>query len=169
MEQELAILQSREVLKLVLTLSVPAGKKVIGCRWVYTNKFDAEGNIVKRKACFSQVVGEDFKETYAMVVCLELLRMSIAIAAQLRLAIWQVDFMSAYLSTILHNVHAGVSRAYREGGEGIPSPEDPVWLNARRMQLVAHSRQSIHRIGIHNIMSRQLHLVTDNKRQAHGH
>lgn len=123
MEQELAILQSREVFKLVPTSSVPAGKKVIGCRWVYANKFDAEGNIVKRKARlvakgFSQIVGKDFEETYAAVVCLESLRMSIAIAAQLGLAIWQVDFVSAYLNSVpSHTIYMQVPPGLA-GGEG---------------------------------------------------
>jgi len=30
--------------------SLPAGKKVIGCCWVFTNKYDVDGNIIKQKA-----------------------------------------------------------------------------------------------------------------------
>ena len=52
--------------------SLPAGKKVIGCRWVFANKYDADGNVIKQKARlvakgFSQVQGKDFDKTYATV------------------------------------------------------------------------------------------------------
>lgn len=49
---------------------------------------------------YSQIAGEDFDETYAAVVHLESLRMTAAIAAQKRLEIWQVNFVSAYLNSI---------------------------------------------------------------------
>lgn len=53
--------------------SVPKRKNIVGCRWVYTNKFNAEGEVTRRKAWlvvkgFSQVAGKDFNETYAVVV-----------------------------------------------------------------------------------------------------
>ncbi|GLB45566.1 putative reverse transcriptase (RNA-dependent DNA polymerase) [Lyophyllum shimeji] len=123
MEAELAILQQRGVFKLVDASSVPAGKKVIRCKWVYANKYDADGNIVRRKARlvakgFSQVHGEDFDETYAAVVRLESIRMTIAIAAQLGMHLWQVDFVSAYLNSVLsHTVYMQVPPGFR-GGEG---------------------------------------------------
>ncbi|GLB43838.1 putative reverse transcriptase (RNA-dependent DNA polymerase) [Lyophyllum shimeji] len=103
--------------------SVPVGKKVIGCKWVYANKYDADGNIVRRKARlvakgFSQVHGEDFDETYAAVVRLESIRMTIAIAVQLGMHLWQVDFVSAYLNSVLsHMVYMQVPPGFR-GGEG---------------------------------------------------
>ncbi|KAG6863320.1 hypothetical protein C0991_006750 [Blastosporella zonata] len=50
METELDVLEKRKVWKLVDETSVPADKKVINCMWVYANKYDADGNIVKCKA-----------------------------------------------------------------------------------------------------------------------
>ncbi|KAH0581608.1 hypothetical protein H2248_011311 [Termitomyces sp. 'cryptogamus'] len=46
MEQELKILADRKVFKLMPCEEVPEGKKIIGCHWVYVNKYDVEGNVV---------------------------------------------------------------------------------------------------------------------------
>ena len=72
---------------------------------VYTNKFDADGKVLRRKACLvskghSQVTEEDFNKMYTVVVRLESLQMSAVLAAQKGYKIWQVDFMSAYLNSI---------------------------------------------------------------------
>ena len=72
---------------------------------MFANKFDAEGNIVRRKVRlvakgYSQILGEDYKETYAAVVRRESHCMSAAAATQSNLCVWQVDFVSAYLNSI---------------------------------------------------------------------
>jgi hypothetical protein len=51
---------------------LPAGRRAIGCKWVYKVKQDADGKITKYKARlvaqgFSQVPGVDFEETFAPV------------------------------------------------------------------------------------------------------
>ncbi|KAG5730746.1 hypothetical protein E4T56_gene3474 [Termitomyces sp. T112] len=104
-QNKLDTLREHEVICLVPRNSMPAGKKVIGCRWVFANKYDAEGNVVRRKAQlvvkgYSQVLGEDYEETYAAVVRLEPLHITIALAAVLNLEIWQVDFVAAYLNSV---------------------------------------------------------------------
>ena len=48
---------------------------------------------------FTQVIGEDYEETYASVACLESVRLLCAIAASQRLHLWQVDFVSAFLNS----------------------------------------------------------------------
>ena len=108
MEAELDIMREKDMWDVVRIEDVPTGKKVVDCMWVYANKFNAEGEIVKRKAClvakgYTQVQGEDFDETYASVVCLESMRMSVAIAASLGLELWQIDFVSAYLNSDLEH------------------------------------------------------------------
>jgi len=49
---------------------------VVGSKWVYAIKWKKNGEIERRKARivakgFTQVIGEDYKETYASVACLE--------------------------------------------------------------------------------------------------
>ncbi|WVZ79223.1 hypothetical protein U9M48_026827 [Paspalum notatum var. saurae] len=57
----------------------PKGARVIGTKWVFRNKQDDEGNIVRNKARlvakgYSQVEGIDFGETFAPVARLEAIR-----------------------------------------------------------------------------------------------
>ena len=61
------------VFELVQESQVLRDKNIVGCCWVYMNKFDAKGTITWRKAClvvkgYSQVAGEDFDKMYAAVV-----------------------------------------------------------------------------------------------------
>ena len=72
MQEELETLCSHGVFYIVRKSSLPAGKKVIGCCWVFANKYNADGNITKQKARlivkgFLQIQGEDFNETYATI------------------------------------------------------------------------------------------------------
>ena len=123
MNEELKMMEDRGIFELVDEKSVPRDKNMVGCRWVYANKHNAEGDVIRRKAClvakgFSQVAGEDFDKTYAAVVQLKSLHMSAAIAAQEGLEIWQVDFISAYLNSIPeHKVYIHLPPVF-PGGEG---------------------------------------------------
>ena len=105
MDEELKVMEDRGVFKLVEASQVLADKNIVGCWWVFANKFNAEGEATRRRAClvvkgFSQVASEDFDEMYVAVMRLESLWMSAAVAAQEGLEIWQVDFVSAYLNSI---------------------------------------------------------------------
>ena len=76
MDEELHMMDERGVFELVEKLQVPTDKNIVRCCWVYANKFNAKGNIIQCKARlvakgYSQVAGEDFDETYAVVMCLE--------------------------------------------------------------------------------------------------
>ena len=87
MEEELKVMEDCRVFDLVEEAVVSKGKNIVGCQWVYANKYNAEGEVVRRKERlvrkgYLQVAGEDFNETYAAIVHLESLRMLAAIAAQ---------------------------------------------------------------------------------------
>jgi len=73
MLKELAIMKEKEVF---CTVPRPVGKNVVKSKWVYANKYNDEGHIVARKARlvakgFTQILGEDYDETYASVARLE--------------------------------------------------------------------------------------------------
>ena len=60
--------------------------RIIGAKWVFHNKQDDQGNIVRNKARlvakgFSQVEGLDFGETFALVARLEAIRILLAYAS----------------------------------------------------------------------------------------
>lgn len=81
----------------------PAGANIVGSKWVFRIKRDADGHVVRRKARlvaqgFSQVPGVDYFDTYAPVAKLASIRTILAIAARYDLALHQVDIKSAYLN-----------------------------------------------------------------------
>jgi hypothetical protein len=99
MDTELAILNERNVFRWV---EAPPGAHIIDCKWVYANKYDAGGDIIKRKARlvargFNQIAGLEYDETYASVVRMESFRMTVAIAASRGYSIWGRDIVAAYL------------------------------------------------------------------------
>lgn len=116
-------MEERSMFELIDKASVLKNKNIIGCRWVYTNKYNAEGEIVRRKAClvakgFFQVAGEDFNKTHVAIVCLESLQMLAVVAAQEGFKIWQVDFVLAYLNSILkHEVYMCLPSGFLGGEE----------------------------------------------------
>ena len=67
--EEIKSLSDRQVFSLV---DLPADAHVLGCHWVLTNKQDADGNIIRRKARlvaqgFTQIKGRDYDITYSEV------------------------------------------------------------------------------------------------------
>ena len=81
----------------------PAGANVVGCKWVFKIKRDANGHIVRRKARlvaqgFSQVEGVDYFDTYAPVAKLASTHTVLALAARHDFELHQVDIKGAYLN-----------------------------------------------------------------------
>ncbi|KAK1677510.1 hypothetical protein QYE76_038358 [Lolium multiflorum] len=80
---------------------------VIGTKWIFKNKQDEFGNVVRNKARlvaqgFSQVEGIDFGETYAPVARLESIRILLAYASHHNFKLQQMDVKSAFLNGPLH-------------------------------------------------------------------
>jgi len=87
MMKEFEMLKERGVFELVPR---PEGKNIVGSKWVYAVKWKENGEVEKRKARmvakgFTQVIGEDYEETYASVARLESVRLLCAIAASRKL------------------------------------------------------------------------------------
>ncbi|GAA6016628.1 hypothetical protein JCM10207_000127 [Rhodosporidiobolus poonsookiae] len=82
--------------------TVPAGAKILGCRFVYRRKKDQHGRVTGHKVRlvvqgFSQRPGVDFRETFAPVAKLISIRVLLSLAAQHRLHVHQADVDKAYL------------------------------------------------------------------------
>ena len=65
---------------------MPPKKQVIGVKWVYKTKCNAEGKIDRHKARlvvkgYKQQYGRDYDETYALVARMEIMCAIIAIAS----------------------------------------------------------------------------------------
>ncbi|KAD4385796.1 hypothetical protein E3N88_25965 [Mikania micrantha] len=99
MQLELLQFKKQQVWELV---SLPPGKCAIGTKWVFRNKTDENGQIIKNKARlvvqgFSQEEGVDYDETFAPVARLEAIRLFLAYAALHKLKVFQMDVKSAFL------------------------------------------------------------------------
>ena len=106
---------------------LPLGRKLVGCKWVYKLKLDANGKVARFKARlvaqgFTQKPGVDFKETFAPVARLTSIRMVLHIAALEDWELDQMDVKNAYLNGILEEE---IYMAQPEGYK-VPGQEDKV-------------------------------------------
>ncbi|GJU91259.1 putative ribonuclease H-like domain-containing protein [Tanacetum coccineum] len=89
--------------KLGLTLvDFPKGKRAIGTKWVYRNKKDERGIVVRNKAIlvakgYTQEEGIDYDKVFAPVARIEAIRLFLAYASFFRLIVYQMDVKSAFL------------------------------------------------------------------------
>ncbi|GJW97694.1 retrovirus-related pol polyprotein from transposon TNT 1-94 [Tanacetum coccineum] len=81
----------------------PYGKTIIGSRWVFRNKRDETGIVIKNKARlvaqgYNQQEGIDYDETFAPVARLEAIRIFLAFATYMNFIVYQMDVKSAFLN-----------------------------------------------------------------------
>jgi hypothetical protein len=87
----------------------PQDARVIGTKWVFKNKQDDQGVIVRNKSRlvakgFSQVEGLDFGETIAPVARLEAICILLAYASCYDIKIYQMDVKSAFLNGFINEL-----------------------------------------------------------------
>ncbi|GJR44366.1 retrovirus-related pol polyprotein from transposon TNT 1-94 [Tanacetum coccineum] len=100
MQDELNQFSRNKVWTLVPT---PYGKIIIGSKWVFKNKRDEIGIVIKNKARlvaqgYNQQEGIDFGETFAHVARLEAIRIFLAFATCMNFIVYQMDVKSAFLN-----------------------------------------------------------------------
>lgn len=88
---------------------LPAGRKAIGCRWVFKRKIGIGNNTVCYKARlvaqgFSQKYGEDYDEVFAPVVRHTTLRTLLAVASKRKYVVHHFDAKTAFLNGKLQEV-----------------------------------------------------------------
>ncbi|KAG7584165.1 GAG-pre-integrase domain [Arabidopsis suecica] len=103
MQEELEQFERNEVWELVKR---PADTNVIGTKWIFKNKSDEKGVVVRNKARlvaqgYNQIEGVDFEETFAPVARLESIRLFLGMACILNFTVHQMDVKSAFLNGIL--------------------------------------------------------------------
>ena len=103
MQEELMMIEKNETWLLV---DRPSHKKVIGVKWIFKTKLNADGSINKHKARlvakgYSQEPGTDFTDTFAPVSRLDTIKLVLAVAAQCGWLIYQLDVKSAFLNGVL--------------------------------------------------------------------
>ncbi|GKD41160.1 putative ribonuclease H-like domain-containing protein [Tanacetum coccineum] len=85
-----------------ILVNLPYGKKAIGTKWVYRNKKDERGVVVRNKARLvaqghRQEEGIDYDEVFAPVARLEAIRIFLAFASYMGFIVYQMDVKSAFL------------------------------------------------------------------------
>ena len=83
MKEELDALSKNHTWDLV---TLPTGKSVVGCKWIYKIKTRFDGSIERYKVRlvakgFTQEYGINYEETFALVTCISSVRALLAIAA----------------------------------------------------------------------------------------
>ena len=103
MQEELNQFERNKVWELVPR---PEEHPVIGTKWVFRNKMDEQGSVVRNKARlvaqgYSQEEGIDYDETFAPVARLEAIRILLAFACYMDFKLFQMDVKSAFLNGVV--------------------------------------------------------------------
>ncbi|GKD11635.1 putative ribonuclease H-like domain-containing protein [Tanacetum coccineum] len=108
MQEELLQFKLQQVWKLV---DLPNGKRAIGTKWVFRNKKDERGIVIRNKARLvaqghRQEEGIDYEEVFAPVARIEAIRLFLAYASFMGFLVYQMDVKSAFLyGTIKEEVY----------------------------------------------------------------
>ncbi|GKC18853.1 putative ribonuclease H-like domain-containing protein [Tanacetum coccineum] len=99
MQEELLQFKLQQVWTLV---DLPYGKRAIGTKWVYRNKKDERGIVIRNKARlvaqgYTQEEGIDYDEVFAPVARIEAIRLFLAYASFKDFVVYQMDVKSAFL------------------------------------------------------------------------
>nr|GEU42482.1 hypothetical protein [Tanacetum cinerariifolium] len=83
-------------------VDLPYGKRAIGTKWVYKNKKDERGIVIRNKARLvaqghTQDGGIDYEEVFAPVARIETIRLFLAYASFMGFLVYQIDVKSAFL------------------------------------------------------------------------
>ncbi|GJY96473.1 putative ribonuclease H-like domain-containing protein [Tanacetum coccineum] len=99
MQEELLQFKLQQVWTLV---DLPHGKRAISTKWVYMNKKDERGIVIRNKARlvtqgYTQEEGIDYDEVFAPVARIEAIRLFLAYASFKDFVVYQMDVKSAFL------------------------------------------------------------------------
>jgi Reverse transcriptase (RNA-dependent DNA polymerase) len=116
MKLEMEALEKNDTWKLV---TLPEGKKTVGCKWVYTIKYNTKGKIERYKARlvakgYTQTYGVDFQETFSPVAKLNSVRVLLSLAANLDWPLHQFDVKNAFLhGDLKEEIYMDIPPGYR--------------------------------------------------------
>jgi hypothetical protein len=100
MEEELNQIEKNRTWELIPT---PKDKNVIGTKWVFRNKLNEEGKIVKNKERlvykgYAQLAGVDFEESFSHISRVESIIFFFKFSSFKNCKVYQMYFKSTYLN-----------------------------------------------------------------------
>ena len=104
-------------------VKLPAGRKPIGCKWIFKIKHTSDGKVERYKARlvakgYTQKPREDYDETYSPVIRYSSIRTLLAFAVQNGMIIHQMDVVTAFLNgTINEEIYMEQPPGYIKKGE----------------------------------------------------
>lgn len=120
MEAELSAINRNNTWELI---SPPPRKKIIGVKWIFKRKYNANNEIDKCKARlvakrYTQEHGVDYEEIFAPVVRMDTIRLLIALIAHQNWPTFQFDIKSAFLNgEIKEEVHVEQPKGFEIQGK----------------------------------------------------
>lgn len=103
--------------------TLPPGKNLIGCTWVFKLKYHLSGVIARHKARlvaqgFSQQPGFDFNETFSPVVKPTTIRLTLSLAMSLGWYVTHLDVNNAFLNGDLEqDIYMKQPVGFEQGGQ----------------------------------------------------
>eukprot|EP00253_Pinus_taeda_P026450 PITA_26450 len=121
MDEELEQIEKNNTWELVPR---PKDKNVIGRKWIFKNKLNENGEVIRNKArvvCkgYAQQEGIYFEETFAPIARLEAIRMFLALSSFQKFKVFQMDVKSTFLNGDLEE------EVYIEQPDGFILGNDP--------------------------------------------
>jgi hypothetical protein len=112
----------------------PKDHNVIETKWVFRNKQDQDGIVVRNKIrlvalVYTQVEGCDFGQTYAPVVRLEAIKILLAYARAHNIKLYQIDVKSVFLNGYINEL------VYVEQPPGFEDKKKPNYIYKLRKAL----------------------------------
>nr|GEX83232.1 Gag-Pol polyprotein [Tanacetum cinerariifolium] len=133
MQKELLQVKMQKVWVLV---DLPHGKRAIGTKWVFRNKKDERGIVVRNKARpivqgHTQDEGIDYEEDFAPIARIEAIRLFLAYASFMGFMVYQMDVKSAFLyETIKEEVYVCQPLGFED-----PDYPDKVYKGSRHFMV----------------------------------
>lgn len=114
-----------------IIVSLPPVHNVIGCKWVFTIKFNADGTVERYKEQlvakgYTQQEGVDYNETFSIVIKLMSVKLLLSLAAIKGWKLTQMDISNAFLHSELdEEIYMSLAHGYTTS-PGVILPPNPV-------------------------------------------